>query len=117
MSGERIEALLGELRGCAEPAVMARVEELVEQLVSLHGRGSAGWSRFSGKRMPSMSPSGEDLAADPLVSALLELHGLHPDEAAARIEQALEHVRPYLERVRGVFPFWASTARASPTSA
>src|SRR5260370_30209320 len=35
-------------------------------------------------------------AGDPLLSALLTLHGLHPEETATRVEAALEQVRPYL---------------------
>jgi Fe-S cluster biogenesis protein NfuA/nitrite reductase/ring-hydroxylating ferredoxin subunit len=36
------------------------------------------------------------LTADPLVGGLLVLHDLHPDDVAARVEAALEQVRPYL---------------------
>jgi len=36
------------------------------------------------------------LAADDLVSSLLLVHDLHPDDCDSRIEQALERVRPYL---------------------
>src|SRR5690242_21891847 len=36
------------------------------------------------------------LAGDELVSHLLMLHGLHPDDVKRRVEGALERVRPYL---------------------
>ena len=36
------------------------------------------------------------LTADPLVEGLLLLHGLHPLDADARIQRALDQVRPYL---------------------
>ena len=36
------------------------------------------------------------LAADPLVEGLLLLHGLHPLDVDARIQRALDQVRPYL---------------------
>ena len=36
------------------------------------------------------------LTADPLVESLLLLHGLHPLDVDARIQRALDQVRPYL---------------------
>ena len=36
------------------------------------------------------------LADDPLVESLLLLHGLHPLDVDARIQRALDRVRPYL---------------------
>src|SRR4029077_5619550 len=36
------------------------------------------------------------LTADPLVEGLLLLHGLHPLDVDARIQRALDQVRPYL---------------------
>ena len=36
------------------------------------------------------------LLADPLVGSLLTVHGLHPDDLADRVEQALDSVRPLL---------------------
>ncbi len=38
----------------------------------------------------------DKLAADPLVEGLLLLHGLHPLDVDARIQRALDQVRPYL---------------------
>jgi Fe-S cluster biogenesis protein NfuA len=37
-----------------------------------------------------------ELCRDPLVRALLTLHGLHREDLAARVEDALTQVRPYL---------------------
>jgi Fe-S cluster biogenesis protein NfuA len=101
MSGERIEALLGEIRASADPATLGRVEELVEQLVDLYGTGLArivGLLRDANALDDGLR---RGMADDPLVSALLTLHGLHPDDVAARIEQALDRVRPYLESHAG----------------
>lgn len=38
-----------------------------------------------------------EIVHDELVSSLLVLHGLHPDDLSTRVEKALESVRPYLE--------------------
>jgi Fe-S cluster biogenesis protein NfuA len=96
MSGERVEALLAEIRASAHPALMAKVEELVEEIVGLYGAGLAHiWEMLQGERA-SIDGVRRGLVDDPLVSALLTLHGLHPDDVVARVEAALERVRPYL---------------------
>ena len=53
--------------------------------------------------MTALSEAGEPgraiidrLTADPLVEGLLLLHGLHPLDVDARIQRALDQVRPYL---------------------
>jgi Fe-S cluster biogenesis protein NfuA len=86
----RIETLLGELRATGDAAVVGRVEELVERIVALYGAGVA--------RVFAAVEDGRRraLADDPLVSALLLLHGLHPDASTQRVEEALARVRPYL---------------------
>ncbi len=38
-----------------------------------------------------------EIVHDELVSSLLVLHGLHPDDLPTRVEKALDSVRPYLE--------------------
>lgn len=101
MSGERIEALLNEIRTSADPATLGRVEELVEQLVDLYGSGLSRMITLLREANALDDGLRRSLADDPLVSALLTLHGLHPDDVAARIEQALERVRPYLESHAG----------------
>ena len=38
-----------------------------------------------------------EIVRDELVSSLLVLHGLHPDDLPTRVQKALDSVRPYLE--------------------
>jgi Fe-S cluster biogenesis protein NfuA len=71
-------------------------EELVRLLVGLYGDGLAAV-------MAALAEEGEPgravmdrLAADSLVEGLLLLHGLHPLDVDARIQRALDQVRPYL---------------------
>jgi Fe-S cluster biogenesis protein NfuA len=95
-SSERIERLLAEIRASADPTMTARVEELVEQVVGIYGSGlSRIWRLLQGER-GRMDAVRRDMTDDPLISALLTLHGLHPDDVVARVEAALEQVRPYL---------------------
>jgi len=101
MNGERIEALLGEIRTTAEPQTRERVEELVERLLEVYGGGLARILALVSEEGAMTASLENALVADPLLSALLTLHGLHPHDATARIEAALDRVRPYLRSHAG----------------
>ena len=94
-AGERIEELLAALRSRGGAAADT-AEELVRLLVGMYGDGLAAI-------MAALAEEGEPgraiidrLTADPLVEGLLLLHGLHPLNVDARIQRALDQVRPYL---------------------
>jgi Fe-S cluster biogenesis protein NfuA len=95
-TGERVEALIAELRARAGSQAGDAAEELVGSLVELYGAGLAaivailGADRDAGPRLL------DALAADPLVESLLLVHDLHPLDTDARIRRALEQVRPRL---------------------
>lgn len=81
-----LERLESGARAVAESSVAAVVglyQEAVERLVALAAEGSGVVSL-------------DDLAADPMWSGLLSLHGLHPVPIEVRVEEALDSVRPYL---------------------
>jgi Fe-S cluster biogenesis protein NfuA/nitrite reductase/ring-hydroxylating ferredoxin subunit len=92
----RVEELLRALNsggfGNAAPAA----EELVSLLVGMYGDGLSQIV----STLKSQGPPGEamlaQLADDPLVESLLLLHDLHPLDVDARIQRALDRVRPYL---------------------
>lgn len=88
--GDRIEALLGELRSSLDKRAWELVEEAVGLVTELYGGGL--------ERVLTVV-SDEDierLVADDLVGSLLVLHGLHPLDLDARVRAALDSVRPYL---------------------
>ena len=94
--GARVEELLGALRSGAVRDVAPAAEELVRLLVGLYGDGL-------GHIVAALRDQGEpgvamlhQLAEDPLVESLLLLHDLHPLDVDARIQRALDRVRPYL---------------------
>jgi Fe-S cluster biogenesis protein NfuA/nitrite reductase/ring-hydroxylating ferredoxin subunit len=94
--GARVEELLGTLRSSGNSAAAPAAEELVRILLGLYGDGL-------GHIMATLHESGaagaavlDKLLADPLVESLLVLHDLHPLDVDARIQQALDRVRPYL---------------------
>jgi Fe-S cluster biogenesis protein NfuA len=94
--GQRIEALLGELSGHAEPAVLEMSEELVRLLMGMYGAGLERIVALLAGAGQDGSALMHELLGDDLVSSLLVLHDLHPEDTTARVTRALETVRPYL---------------------
>jgi Fe-S cluster biogenesis protein NfuA len=95
-AGERVEALIAELRARAGSQAGDVAEELVGCLVELYGAGLAAIVAILGADHDAGPPLLDALAADPLVESLLLVHDLHPLDADARIRRALEQVRPRL---------------------
>ncbi|QGK69720.1 hypothetical protein GIY23_09500 [Allosaccharopolyspora coralli] len=92
----RIDELLGQFERSGDPAATERAEELVRTLVEFYG---AGLGRMVCILQEEENVGGElyrELAADPLVGALLTLHDLHPESVGERVAAALDTVRPYL---------------------
>src|SRR5437588_11647544 len=80
-AGERVEALLAELRAHAGPQVAGVAEELVSCLVELYGAGLAQIVSILGEDAEEEGPGSRllgRLTADPLVESLLLVHDLHP---------------------------------------
>jgi Fe-S cluster biogenesis protein NfuA/nitrite reductase/ring-hydroxylating ferredoxin subunit len=95
-TGARVEELLGALRsGGFGPAAEA-AEELVGLLVSLYGDGLAAIVAILASEGEAGTAMLARLAEDPQVEGLLLLHDLHPLDVDARIQRALDRVRPYL---------------------
>ena len=94
-AGEQIEALLARLRAAGGPAA-ATAEELVGLLVGLYGDGLSRVVAVLREAGPPGTAILGTLAGDPLVGSLLLLHDLHPLDVDARIQEALDRVRPYL---------------------
>ncbi len=97
-TGDRIEQLLDELRAAADPRTFTKTEELLRLVTDLYGGGLARVVEL----VASIDPGAvRRLADDELVASLLLVHGLHPDDLAARLDRALASVRPVLARNGG----------------
>jgi Fe-S cluster biogenesis protein NfuA/nitrite reductase/ring-hydroxylating ferredoxin subunit len=94
-TGARVEELLDGLRS-GPPGVAQAAEELVSLLVSLYGNGLAAIVEVLGQQGEAGAAALAAMADDPRVEGLLLLHDLHPLDVDARIQQALDRVRPYL---------------------
>jgi Fe-S cluster biogenesis protein NfuA/nitrite reductase/ring-hydroxylating ferredoxin subunit len=94
-AGARIEELLATL-GAVSGDAAAAAEELVRLLLGLYGDGLGHIMEALAAEGPAGEQIRDRLLADPLVESLLLLHDLHPLDVDARIQLALDRVRPYL---------------------
>jgi hypothetical protein len=87
---QRIAELVRRLEAAPDAGVRAQSKELLESVMDLHGEALERMlQRFSEEMR-------EELAADPVVSSVLLLYGLHPVDFETRVRRALEKVRPTL---------------------
>ena len=77
-----------------DPAQIA--DQLVRLLVGLYGEGLAHIAAILADHGQAGTDIMTALTEDPLVENLLLLHDLHPLDVDARIQRALDEVRPYL---------------------
>jgi len=92
----RVEELLDALKAGGFGGAAPAAEELVALLVGLYGDGLARVMTVLAEQGPPGEAMIAKLADDPLVESLLLLHDLHPLDVDARIQRALDRVRPYL---------------------
>jgi Fe-S cluster biogenesis protein NfuA len=85
----RIETLLREVGGIADPHVSDKVQELVRLVLELYGAGLARVLEIVATQ-EGAATFVDRLGSDPLVGSLLVLHGLHPLDAETRVRRALE---------------------------
>ena len=86
----RIGELLGKLEGSGDRAAVATARELVEGIMDLHGAGLERMIAIIARAGASSREILDSLGRDGLVSSLLVLYGLHPDDLETRVRRALE---------------------------
>ncbi|MGW7574858.1 hypothetical protein [Streptomyces sp. NPDC054765] len=91
-TGRRVEEVLDRLAQRDDREASAAAEELVRLLMDFYGAGLARIMHLVGSATGDGGP-GAALLRDELVSSLLVLHDLHPEDTAARIDRALDSVR------------------------
>ena len=96
----RIEGLVQKLEASADPASRSTARELIQCLMELHGAGLERLLEIVAGSGDAASGLIDSVARDELVSSLLVLYGLHPDDFETRVMRALDKVRPVL-RERG----------------
>ncbi len=96
----RVESLVRELESLADPNLQQTARELVQSLMEMHGAGLKRVVEISSTAGEPGIPSMRALANDPLVSSLLVLYGLHPDDLETRVKRGLDTIAPFI-RSRG----------------
>jgi Fe-S cluster biogenesis protein NfuA len=94
-TGERIEALL-DAASAGGIVARERAEELLRLVVELYGAGLERMLELLHERGRLDDVALDALAGDDLVSSLLLVHGLHPEDVPTRVARALDGVRPFL---------------------
>jgi Fe-S cluster biogenesis protein NfuA/nitrite reductase/ring-hydroxylating ferredoxin subunit len=95
--GRRIQEIIEQIDAMPNPAAKALMHECMESVLGFYGDGLerilnvVKRSGIDGRKVM------EDLLADQVVSSLLLIHGLHPRDLPARLRDALDKVRPYME--------------------
>jgi hypothetical protein len=92
----RIEGLVQKLENSSDPASRSTARELIQCLMELHGAGLEQMLEIVASRGDAGVGLIDSLAGDALVSSLLVLYGLHPDDFETRVMRALDKVRPVL---------------------
>ncbi len=93
---QRLDGLIREAQQAGDPAARARWQQIVQAVLEVHG---AGLERLLEHVAEAGEPGRAILdacARDDVVGGLLLLHNVHPLGVEARVERALEAVRPYL---------------------
>jgi len=96
---QKIGGLVHDLEAIADPASRAAAMELVQLLMDLHGTGLERILEIVFQSGDAGSRIIDDLGQDQLVSSLLILYGLHPDELQTRVERKLEQIASKLHKM------------------
>jgi len=94
----RIEGLVQKLESAGDPALRRTSRELVESLMAIHGAGLERILEIVSNAGEAGADLIESLANDPLISSLLVLYGLHPDDFETRVQRGLEKARTILRQ-------------------
>jgi Fe-S cluster biogenesis protein NfuA len=94
----QIGELVQQIESIADPAARASTKKLVQSIMDLHGRALE-------KALEVVATAGEPgmsiidrLGDDPLVSSVLILYGLHPEDLQTRVIKAVDRIRPQLRK-------------------
>jgi Fe-S cluster biogenesis protein NfuA len=94
---QRIGEIVEQLESATDPNARAMARELMESLMALHGAGIERILEIAANSGEAGESIIRKCGRDELVSCLLLLYGLHPENLNARVTRALEKLRSNLE--------------------
>jgi hypothetical protein len=83
---QRIGAMVEQLESTTDPHLRALAKELLESLMALHGAGLERILELASRAGEAGNAIIRDCGRDELVSSLLLLYGLHPDDLQTRVD-------------------------------
>jgi hypothetical protein len=89
----RIDGLVQKLDSAADPALRATARELVQALMDLHGGAIERILEVASKAGEAGAAIVKSLGRDELVSSLLVLYDLHPENFETRVQRGIEKAR------------------------
>lgn len=95
---QRIAALVREIEEIADPAVRSSTTQLVQLVMEFHGTGLDRALEILARQGDTGMEMIQQLGRDPIVSSLLVLYGLHPDDLETRVAKAVERLEGKLRR-------------------
>ena len=93
---QQIDERLRQLEAVPDPAVRSAAQDLVKQLMDIHGSALERMLEIVFESKPNGPRTIDELGADPLVSSLLVLYGFHPDDLETRVGRKLDQLRSKL---------------------
>ncbi len=93
---ERINALVSRVNDFADQTARATALELLQEIMDLHASVLDRMLGLTSKAGDAGLQLIEQFAHDPLISGVLVLYDLHPENLETRLARALDKVRPYL---------------------
>lgn len=94
---QRVGEIVEQLESATDPNARAVARELMESLMALHGAGIERILEIAANSGEAGESIIRKCGRDELVSSLLLLYGLHPENLNARVTRALEKSRSNLE--------------------
>ena len=98
---QRIGEIVEQLESTADPDARAMAKELLESLMALHGAALERILEIASEAGEAGETIIRKCGRDELVSSLLLLYALHPEDLRTRVIRALEKSKGYLESHAG----------------
>jgi Fe-S cluster biogenesis protein NfuA len=95
---QRIGELVEQLESFADRSSLATAKELLESLMALHGAGLERILEIAAGTGEAGATIIEKCGHDELLSSLLLLYGLHPEDLPTRVQRAVHKLGSYLNK-------------------